>query len=100
MLNEIINPAPVARSVACELYNRAEEMDVRLDYLVEELTRLTNMLDKRVFTRPAGTEPVKVAAGNPERLGILADLDYMSRIQHQKLDKAFGLLRDITDLVE
>ena len=99
MLNESAHPAPAARSVACELYHRAENMDVRLDYLVEELTRLTNMMDKRVFNKPVDPEPAKIA-GNPERLGILADLDSMSRSHHQKLDKAFKLLNDITDLVE
>ena len=99
MPNENLHPVPVARSLACELYHRSDEMTSRLDYLVEELTRLTNMLDERVLARPTGTEPVKVA-GNPEHLGILADLDAMSRIQHQKLDKAFGLLRDITNWVE
>lgn len=91
--------APMPPSLACELYHRSDEVSNRLDYLVEELTRLTNMLDRRVFNRPADPEPVK-ALGNPERLGILADLDAMTRIQHQKLDKAFGLLHNLTDLVE
>ena len=99
MPNENLNPVTVARSLACELYYRAEEMDVRLDYLVEELTRLTNMMDRRVFNKPVDPEPAKIA-GNPERLGILADLDSMSRSHHQKLDKAFKLLNSITDLVE
>ena len=78
MLNESLHPVSATRSVACELYHRAEEMDVRLDYLVEELTRLTNMMDRRVFSKPVDPEPAKIA-GNPERLGILADLDSMSR---------------------
>ena len=99
MLNEIAHPVTVARSLACELYHRSDETSGRLDYLIEELTRLTHMLDKRVFDKPAVPEPAKVA-GNPERLGILADLDSMSRSHHQKLDKAFKLLNSITDLVE
>ena len=99
MINESAHPAPAARSVACELYHRAEEMDGRLDYLVEELTRLTHMMDRRVFNKPVDTEPAKIG-GNPERLGILADLDSMSCSHHQKLDKAFKLLNNITDLVE
>ena len=99
MNNEITHPVTAARSLACELYHRSEETGDRLDYLVEELTRLTNMLDKRVFDRPVVTEPAKVAV-NSERLGILADLDSMFRSHHQKLDKAFKLLNNITDLVE
>ena len=99
MNNESAHPVTAARSLACELYNRSDEMSVRLGYLVEELTRLTNMLDKRVIDRPVVAELAKVAV-NSERLGILADLDSMSRSHHQKLDEAFKLLNDITDLVE
>ena len=99
MPNENHPVAVSSRSLACDLYHRADEIDGRLGFLIEELTRLTTMLDKRVFDRPSEVEPPK-APGNPDRQGILADLDAMTRSHNRKLDTAFALLHDITNLVE
>ncbi|MFV0357727.1 MAG: hypothetical protein ACK5LG_21875 [Bacteroides thetaiotaomicron] len=96
----MIEQAVSARKVssACNLWHGADNMSTRLATVVDQLTMLCAMVDKRLLEE----EPKMPSSAQDahERMGLLADLEHMQKMHHSQLDtieRKLSLLLNVMD---